>query len=108
MTTERANAIYDLTAEQLDAIIKRGYAMNEKLHKISPRAFSAIVGYIGHRDRLHEAGGKPVGHWCDDTLEQLASGTKCHVGGVRDVIALATTVGVIRTVRRGGCKTATK
>lgn len=108
MTAERANATFDLTANQLAAIIERGYAMNDKLHRISPRAFRSIVGYIGTRDRPRKADCIPVAHWCDDTLEQIASSTGYAVGGVRDVIALATAVGVARIVRRGGYKTATR
>lgn len=108
MTTECANAIYDLTSNQLAAIIKRGYEMNERLHLITPRAFRSVIGQIGHRDRPRKVSGKLIGHWCDDTLEQIAGSTGYAVGGVRDSIWLANTVGVTRTVRRGGYKTSTR
>ncbi|GEM_PF-2498436 len=109
MTTEKKNAISDLTKGQCAAIIEYAYKQSPKLHKVSHRAFRSIVGEVGHRDRIQKnREGKPIGHWCDSTLEQLADATGHKVGAVRDVLWLATEVGVVRTVSRGGKGTATK
>lgn len=109
MTTEKKNAISDLTELQCAAIIEYAYKQTPTLHKVSQRAFRSIVGEVGHRDRTQKnREGKPVGHWCESSLEQLASATGYSVGAVRDALWLATTVGVIGTVKRGGKNTATK
>lgn len=109
MTTQKKNAISDLTQAQCAAIIEYAYKKNPKLHKVKQRAFRSIVGEVGHRDREQKnREGKPVGHWCESSLEQLASATGYSVGAVRDVLWLATTVGVTRIVKRGGKNTATK
>lgn len=109
MTTEKKSAISDLTNGQCAAIIQYAYKQSPKLHKVSQRAFRSIVGEVGHRDRIQKSReGKPIGHWCDSTLDQLAEATGHKVGAVRDVLWLATEVGVVRTVSRGGKGTATK
>ena len=109
MTTQKKNAISDLTQAQCAAIIEYAYKKNPKLHKVKQRAFRSIVGEVGHRDREQKSReGKPVGHWCDSTLEQLAAACDYSVAAVRDVLAVATTVGVVHTVKRGGKNTATK
>jgi len=109
MTTQRKNAISDLHTKQVAAIISHAYTINPKLHLISNRAFRHILGEIGHRDRpIRDKDRKEIGHWCGDTIEQLADATDWSCGTVSDVTQLATTVGVLRRVRRGGCKTATK
>ena len=109
MTTEKKSAISDLTKGQCAAIIQYAYKQSPKLHKVSQRAFRSIVGEVGHRDRIQKSReGKPIGHWCDSTLDQLAEATGHKVGAVRDVLWLATEVGVVRTVSRGGKGTATK
>ena len=109
MTTEKKNAISDLTESQCAAIIEYAYKQTPTLHKVSQRAFRSIVGEVGHRDRTQKnREGKPVGHWCESSLDQLASATGYSVGAVRDALWLATTVGVITQVKRGGKNTATK
>lgn len=102
MTTERKNAISDLRAEQVAAIISHAYTINPKLHLVSHRAFRHILGEIGHRDRSMRKDGKSLGHYCGDTIEQLADATGFSYGTVRDVIWLANTVGVLRTVGQSG------
>ena len=109
MTTEKKNAISDLTESQCTAIIEYAYKQTPTLHKVSQRAFRSIVGEVCHRDCTQKnRAGKPIGFWCESSLEQLASATGYSVGAVRDVLWLATTVGVIGTVKRGGKNTATK
>jgi hypothetical protein len=109
MTTEKKNAISDLTKGQCAAIIQYAYKQSPKLHKVSQRAFRHILGEIGHRDRIQKSReGKPIGHWCDSTLEQLAADTNWSVGAVRDALRLATEVGVLRTIGKGGKGTAAK
>lgn len=109
MTTEKKNAISDLTESQCAAIIEYAYKQTPTLHKVSQRAFRSIVGEVGHRDRIQKnREGKPVGHWCESSLAQLASATGYSIGAVRDVLWLATTVGVISPVKKGGRNTATK
>jgi hypothetical protein len=109
MTTEKKNAISDLTKAQCAAIIEYAYKKTPTLKRISPRAFRSIVGEVGHRDRPQsDSNGKPAGFWCASSLDQLASATGYSVGAVRDVLWLATEVGIVRTVKRGGQNTATK
>ena len=109
MTTEKKNAISDLTKGQCAAIIQYAYKQSPKLHKVSQRAFRHILGEVGHRDRIQKSReGKPIGHWCDSTLEQLAADTNWSVGAVRDALRLATEVGVLRTIGKGGKGTAAK
>lgn len=109
MTTTNKSAISDLTKGQCAAIIEYAYKKNPKLHKVKQRAFRSIVGEVGHRDHERKSReGKPIGHWCDSTLEQLAAACDYSVATVRDALWLATTVGVVRTVKRGGKGTATK
>jgi len=109
MTTQKKNAISDLTQAQCAAIIEYAYKKNPKLHKVKQRAFRSIVGEVGHRDREQKSReGKPIGHWCDSTLDQLAAACDYSVAAVRDVLAVATIVGVVHTVKRGGKNTATK
>jgi hypothetical protein len=109
MTTEKKNAISDLTQAQCAAIIEYAYKKNPKLHKVKQRAFRAIVGEVGHRDREQKSReGKPVGHWCDSTLEQLSTACDYSVATVRDVLAVATIAGVVRLEKRGGKGTASK
>ena len=109
MTTQKKNAISDLTNAQCAAIIEYAYKKNPKLHRVKQRAFRHIVGEVGHRDHERKnREGKPVGFWCDSTLDQLAAACDYSVAAVRDVLAVATTVGVVHTVKRGGKNTATK
>jgi hypothetical protein len=109
MTTEKKNAISDLTKAQCAAIIEYAYKKNPKLHKVKQRVFRSIVGEVGHRDREQKSReGKPIGFWCDSTLDQLAAACDYSVSTVRDALAISTTVGVTRTVKRGGKNTATK
>jgi hypothetical protein len=109
MTTDKKNAISSLTKAQCTAIIEFAYLKKPNLHKVSQRAFRAIIGEVGHRDRIQKnREGKPIGHWCDSSLDQLAEDTGFEVGAVRDALWLATTVGVVHTVKRGGKNTATK
>ena len=109
MTTPKKNAISDLTKAQCAAIIEYAYKKNPKLHKVRQRAFRHIVGEVGHRDReQRNREGKPIGFWCDSTLDQLAAACDYSVATVRDVLAVATITGVVRTVKRGGKGTATK
>ena len=109
MTTQNKNAISSLTKAQCAAIIEYAYLKKPNLHKVSERAFRAIVGEVGHRDRPQKnREGKPIGHWCDSSLGQLAEDTGFSVSAVRDVLWLATTVGIVLPVKRGGKNTATK
>jgi hypothetical protein len=109
MTTEKKNAISDLTKAQCAAIIDYAYKQTPTLHKVSQRAFRSIVGEVGHRDRIQKnREGRPIGHWCESSLAQLADATGFEIPTVRDVLWLATTVGVVHTVKRGGRNTATK
>jgi len=102
MTTQRKNAIDDLRAEQVTAIISHAYTINPKLHLISHRAFRHIISTIGHRDRPITNAGRRIGHWCGDSINQLADATGYKYGAVRDVIWLATTVGILRKVGQSG------
>lgn len=109
MTTPKKNAISDLTKAQCAAIIEYAYKKNPKLHKVKQRVFRSIIGEVGHRDReQRNREGKPIGYWCDSTLDQLATACDYSVATVRDVLAVATITGVVRTVKRGGKGTATK
>jgi hypothetical protein len=103
VTTQRANAIYDLTDAVVAAMIDAA-APYKRGHRPSPRAFVHIVAYIGGRDRPRRGGGM----WCDDTYDQIATATRYSVAVVKDVIAAATRLGVVVTVRRGGYNTATR
>jgi len=76
MTTDKKNAISSLTKAQCAAIIEFAYLKKPNLHKVSQRAFRAIIGEVGHRDRIQKhREGKPIGHWCDSSLDQLAEDT---------------------------------
>ena len=109
MTTEKKNAISDLTKDQCAAIIDFAYKQTPTLHKVSHRAFRHILGEVGHRDRPQKnREGKPIGHCCSDSLELLATATGFSIGAVRDVLWLATQVGVLRTIGKGGKGTAAK
>ena len=109
MTTEKKNAISDLTKNQCAAIIDFAYKQTPTLHKVSQRAFRHILGEVGHRDRPQKnREGKPIGHCCSDSLPLLADQTGFSIGAVRDVLWLATQVGVLRTVGKGGKGTAAK
>lgn len=101
MTTERKNAISDLSRAHTQAIIDHARKLNPKLHRISIRAFKAIIGEIGHRDRPHKSGG----HYCDSTAKQLGDATGFDEATASDVVQTATQVGVLRTVKRGGHQT---
>jgi hypothetical protein len=101
MTTERKNAISDLSPAHTQAIIDHARKLNPKLHRISVRAFKAIIGEIGHRDRPHKTGG----HYCDSTAKQLGDATGFSEPVASDVVQTATQVGVLRTVKRGGHQT---
>jgi hypothetical protein len=104
VTTERANAIYDLTDASVVAMLDAAvpYARG---HRPSPRAFVHIIAYIGGRDRPRKRDGATC---CDDTYDQIAAATRYSRATVVDVVAAATRLGVVVTVARGGHKTATK
>ena len=104
MTTERANAIYNLTDAAVVAMLDAA-APYKRGHRPSPRAFVQILAYIGHRDRVHRRTGQ---FWCDDTYGQIATATRWSRSVVVDVVATATRLGVVVAVSRGGYNTATK
>jgi hypothetical protein len=102
MTTERKNAISDLSPAHTQAIIDHACKLNPKLHRVSGRAFKAIIGEIGHRDKPDKKFG---GHYCDSTAKQLGDAMFYSEAVASDVIQIATQVGVLRTVKRGGHQT---
>ena len=75
-----------------------------KLHRPSVLSFINVLSYIGHRDRI-----RPKDHnrqYCDDSLDQIADALG-FVGvrkssAVADSIAVATHLGILKTVRVGG------
>ena len=104
MTTQRANAIYNIGAHRAHLMIDHALATRPKLHRPSAMSFINVLSYIGHRDRI-----RPKDHnkqYCDDTLEQIAD-SLALVGSrksslVADSIAVATHLGILKTVRVGG------
>ena len=105
VTTERANAFYDLTDAAVVAMLDAA-APYARGHRPSPRAFVQILAYIGGRDRPRKRHGGAT--WCDDTYDQIAAATRYSRATVVDVVAAATRLGVMVTVARGGYNTATR
>ena len=103
VTTERANAVYDLTDASVVAMLDAA-APYARGHRPSPRAFVHIVAYIGGRDRPRRGGLM----WCDDTYDQISTATRYSRATVVDVVAAATRLGIMVTVARGGYNTATR
>ena len=101
MTTQRANAIYDLNRADVIKMIDHAMTSRPKLKRPSVRSFKCVLAYIGHRDRI-----RPKDHnkqYCDDTLKQIADaiGDPSHRVAA-DVVAMATHLGILKTVKAGG------
>ena len=104
MTTQRANAIYAIGADRARQMIDLAISTRPKLHRPSVLSFINVLSYIGHRDRI-----RPKDHnrqYCDDSLDQIADALG-FVGvrkssAVADSIAVATHLGILKTVRVGG------
>lgn len=106
MTTERANAIYDLALDDVRKMIALAKATRPSLHKPSVRAFKCVLGYIGHRDRIRVKDHNK--QYCDDSLKQIAKAVGYETFDVAaDVVAVATHLGILKTVRKGGKNTPT-
>jgi len=103
VTTERANAVYDLSDAAVVGMLDAA-APYTRGHRPSPRAFVHIVAYIGGRDRPRRGGQT----WCDDTYDQIAKATRYKRATVVDVVAAATRLGIMVTVARGGYHKATR
>ena len=101
MTTERANAIYDLDPNDVIKMLDQALTERPKLHRPSVRAFKCVLAYIGHRDRFRDK--TKTQHYCDDTLDQIAYAIGDPSWSVAaDVVAVATHLGILKTVRAGG------
>jgi len=110
MTSQRANAFYDIDADQVTQMIDQALSTRPKLKRVSPRSFKTVLAYIGHRDRPRNK--TKTEHYCDDSLEQIANALG-YAGDrksatVADVVALATHLGILKTVRAGGRNTPTR
>ena len=106
MTTERANAIYDLDPNDVIKMLDQALTNRPKLHRPSVRAFKCVLAYIGHRDRFRNKA--KTEHYCDDTLEQIAFAIGDPSYAVAaDVVAVATHLGILKTVKAGGKDTPT-
>ena len=107
MTTERANAIYDLAIDDVRKMIALAISNKPTLHKPSILAFKNILAYIGNRDRPR--GKNKAEHYCDDSQEQMAAATGYNTKDTpADVCLLATHLGILKTVRKGGKNTPTR
>lgn len=107
MTTERANAIYDLDPNDVIKMLNQALTDRPKLHRPSVRAFKSVLAYIGHRDRFRDKA--KTQHYCDDTLKQIAYAIGDPSWSVAaDVVAVATHLGILKTVRAGGKDTPTR
>ena len=100
MTTERANAIYDLDPNDVIKMLDQALTERPKLKRPGVRAFKSVMAYIGHRDRFRN---NKTEHYCDDTLKQIAFAIGDPSYAVAaDVVAVATHLGILKTVRAGG------
>ena len=100
MTTERANAIYDLDRNDVIKMLDQALTERPKLKRPGVRAFKSVMAYIGHRDRFRN---NKTEHYCDDTLKQIAYAIGDPSWSVAaDVVAVATHLGILKTVRAGG------
>lgn len=111
MTSQRANAIYDLGNDAVVKMIDAAVARRPALKRPGVRSFKTVLGYIGHRDRPRNKDKSE--HFCDDSLDQIAGalgfgGDHRKSAAVADVVALATDLGILRTVRAGGRNTPTR
>jgi len=111
MTSQRANAIYDLGNDAAARMIDAAVAMRPGLKRPGVRSFKTVLAYIGHRDRPRNKDKSE--HYCDDSLEQIADalgfgGDNRKSAAVADVVALATEIGILKTVRAGGRNTPTR
>ncbi len=110
MTSQRANAIYDIDADRVTQMIDQALLTRPKLKRVSARSFKSVLAYIGHRDRPRNK--TKTEHYCDDSLEQIANalgyGGDRKSATVADVVALATHIGILKTVRAGGRNTPTR
>ena len=101
MTTERANAIYDLDPNDVIKMLDQALTERPKLKRPGVRAFKSVLAYIGHRDRFRNKA--KTEHYCDDTLKQIAYAIGDPSWSVAaDVVAVATHLGILKTVRAGG------
>ena len=101
MTSQRANAIYDIEPNGVIKMLDQALADRPKLHRPSVRAFKCVLAYIGHRDRPRNK--DKTEHYCDDSLEQIANAIgDLSIDVAADVVALATHLGILKTVRTGG------
>ena len=107
MTSQRANAIYDIEPNGVIKMLDQALADRPKLHRPSVRAFKCVLAYIGHRDRPRNK--DKTEHYCDDSLEQIANAIgDLSIDVAADVVALATHLGILKTVRAGGRGTPTR
>ena len=107
MTSQRANAIYDIEPNGVIKMLDQALADRPKLHRPSVRAFKCVLAYIGHRDRPRNK--DKTEHYCDDSLEQIANAIgDLSIDVAADVVALATHLGILKTVRAGGRNTPTR
>lgn len=107
MTTQRANAIYDLAPIDVVKMLDQALTDRPKLHRPSVRAFKCVLAYIGHRDRPRNK--NKTEHYCDDSLEQIANAIGDQsIDVAADVVAVATHLGILKTVRAGGRNTPTR
>ena len=101
MTTQRANAIYDLDPSDVIKMLDQALTDRPKLKRPGVRAFKCVLAYIGNRDRFRDKA--KTEHYCDDSLEQIAyaiGDPSWYVAA--DVVAVATHLGILKTVRAGG------
>ena len=107
MTTERANAIYDINPNDVIKMLDQALTDRPKLKRPGVRAFKCVLAYIGNRDRFRDKA--KTEHYCDDSLEQIAyaiGDPSWYVAA--DVVAVATHLGILKTVRAGGKGTAAR
>ena len=110
MTTQRANAIYDLNRADVIKMIDHAMTSRPKLNRPSVLSFKSVLSYIGHRDRFRNKA--KTEHYCDDSLEQIADAVgfagNRKTSSVADVVMMATHLGILKTVRAGGRDVATR
>jgi hypothetical protein len=107
MTSQRANAIYDIKPNDVIKMLDQALADRPKLHRPSVRAFKCVLAYIGHRDRPRNK--DKTEHYCDDSLGQIANAIgDLSIDVAADVVALATHLEILKTVRAGGRNTPTR
>lgn len=99
MTTEAANYAYNLDNGWL-AVLLADYQREVKGHHTpSVKSVKQVASYLGHRQRFRSK----YGLICvDETIEQIAQATALMKDAVSDALRFMDTVGITKTIKRGG------